>query len=108
MADSSVCFGIIGGSGLMKSKLPMFTDMSREEVHTPSGSVLLRKATLPSGATLVFVQRHKASPSESYAQPSDINFAAIAQALQGAVSQRRPLLAFSGLNRFVSWRDLGL
>lgn len=74
----------------MKSKLPMFADMRREEVHTPSGSVLLRKATLPSGATLVFVQRHKASPSESYAQPSDINFAAIAQALQAAVSQQGP------------------
>jgi len=91
MAASGVCFGIIGGSGLLKSKLAMFSGMTTEEVHTSAGPVVVRKAALPSGATAVFVQRHKASPSGSYAQPGDINYAAVALALQAQVREAHPV-----------------
>lgn len=100
MAASSAPFGIIGGSGLVKSKLPMFAEAVIVEVHTTEGTVLLRKAVTPSGATAFFAQRHKATPSESYTQPADINYAAIALALKKVVS-----LAATRIRHW-RWRDL--
>ena len=78
-------FGLIGGSGLLKSSLPLLQGLKEEVVSTSHGSVFLRTGVLPCGATLVFVQRHDARVSRTYTQPADINYAAIALALQAKV-----------------------
>ena len=75
--------GLIGGSGLLKSSLSAFAPSALREVvvDTPAGRVFLRRGELPSGVRLVFVQRHDACASRAYAQPADINYAAVALAL---------------------------
>ena len=73
---------VIGGSGLLKSGLAAFRDLSEETVDTSAGRVFLRSGPLRAGVRLVFVQRHDATPSRAYTQPSDINYAAIALALK--------------------------
>jgi hypothetical protein len=78
-------FGLIGGSGLLKSSLALLQGLTEETVSTAHGSVFLRSGTLPCGASLIFVQRHDARPSRTYTQPADINYAAIALALQAKV-----------------------
>ena len=82
---SGQIFGLIGGSGLLKSSLPLLQGLTEEIVATAHGSVFLRSGTLPCGAGLVFVQRHDARASRTYTQPADINYAAIALALQAKV-----------------------
>ena len=77
--------GLIGGSGLLKTQLAALQGLTEEVVDTPSGRVFLRVGSLGGGARLVFVQRHDASPSRVYTQPADINYAAIALALQAKV-----------------------
>lgn len=74
--------GLIGGSGLLKTKSSMFTGLRFLVVHTTHGRVVLRHGPLDGGGTLVFVQRHEADPTRVYTQPADINFAAIALALK--------------------------
>jgi 5'-methylthioadenosine phosphorylase len=76
--------GLIGGSGLLKSSLSAFAPSSLSEatVETSAGRVFLRRGVLRDGVRLVFVQRHDASASRVYAQPSDINYAAVALALK--------------------------
>jgi purine nucleoside phosphorylase len=70
--------GLIGGSGLLKSKLGIFSSLTAQHVPTSAGTVVFHVGTIPgSAATLVFCQRHAASPTASYSQPSDINYAAI-------------------------------
>ena len=73
---------IIGGSGLLKSSLTAFRSLSEETVDTAAGRVFLRSGPLRAGVRLVFVQRHDATPSRAYTQPSDIAYAAIALALK--------------------------
>ena len=83
--------GLIGGSGLLKTTLPALTGLTEEAVDTPLGRVLLRVGPLPGGAgTLVFVQRHDATPSRVYTQPADINYPAIALALKQKVRASSP------------------
>lgn len=81
----AVVVGLIGGSGLLKTTLPALQNLTEELVDTPHGRVFLRTGPLPGGATLVFVQRHDARASRTYTQPADINYAAIALALQAKV-----------------------
>lgn len=78
-------FGLVGGSGLLKTHLAALQGLTEEVVDTPHGRVFLRLGPLGGGSRLVFVQRHDASPSRVYAQPADINYAAIALALQAKV-----------------------
>lgn len=78
--------GLIGGSGLLKSKLAALQGLVEELVDTPHGRVFLRTGSLPGGARLVFVQRHDAQASRVYTQPADINYAAICLALKAKVS----------------------
>ena len=78
-----VVFGLIGGSGLMKSTL--FSNLTDELVDTAHGRVLLRTGTIGDGVKLVFVQRHGAKPTREYAQPADINYPAVALALKAKV-----------------------
>lgn len=85
-----VVVGLIGGSGLLKSRLPALQGLAEEQVDTPHGRVFLRTGAIAPGVTLVFVQRHDASPSRVYAQPADINYAAIALALKAKVRTRPP------------------
>ena len=85
----AVVVGLIGGSGLLKTTLPALQNITEELVDTPHGRVFLRTGPLPGGATLVFVQRHDARASRTYTQPADINYAAIALALQAQVSFAR-------------------
>ena len=83
---------MIGGSGLLKTKLTALQGLTEEQVATPHGPVFLRTGRLPGGAALVFVQRHDARPSRAYTQPADINYPAIALALKAKVgffSRRR-------------------
>lgn len=77
-----VTIGLIGGSGLLKSKLPALKNLAEEQVETAHGRVFLRSGQIASGVTLVFVQRHDAQASRVYTQPADINYAAIALALK--------------------------
>lgn len=81
--SSSITLGLIGGSGLLKTKLAALQNLTEERVETIHGAVFLRSGLLPggSGAKLVFVQRHDARPSRTYTQPADINYAALALAL---------------------------
>lgn len=81
--SSSITLGLIGGSGLLKTKLQALQNLTEERVETIHGAVFLRSGLLPggSGAKLVFVQRHDARPSRTYTQPADINYAALALAL---------------------------
>jgi hypothetical protein len=59
-------------------------------VDTPHGRVFLRCGLLPGvGVRIVFVQRHDATPRRVYTQPADINYAAIALALQLKVRHQR-------------------
>jgi purine nucleoside phosphorylase len=59
-----VTIGLIGGSGLLKTKLPALTGLTEEIVDTPHGRVFLRTGPLGAdGARVVFVQRHDARPS---------------------------------------------
>lgn len=83
---AGICIGLIGGSGLLKSDLPMLRSCKEEVIATAHGRVFLRCGTLPvtGGGTvgLVFVQRHDATPARVYTQPADVNYAGIALALQ--------------------------
>ena len=84
-------FGLVGGSGLLKTHLAALQGLTEEVVDTPHGRVFLRVGPLGGGSRLVFVQRHDASPSRAYAQPADINYAAIALALKAKVRARGAL-----------------
>ena len=77
--------GLIGGSGLLKSKLAFLQGLQEELVDTEHGRVFLRTGALGDGHTLVFVQRHDARPCRTYTQPADINYPAIALALKKKV-----------------------
>lgn len=77
--------GLIGGSGLLKTKLSALSGLTEELVDTAHGRVFLRTGSLPGGCRLVFVQRHDARPTRAYTQPADINYAAIALALKAKV-----------------------
>ena len=83
-----VVIGLIGGSGLLKSKLPALAALSEEVVDTAHGRVFLRAGTIAPGVTLVFVQRHDARVTREYTQPADINYAAVALALLAKVRAR--------------------
>ena len=80
-----VVIGLIGGSGLLKSKLPALLALREEVVDTAHGRVVLRCGPLTDNATLVFIQRHDARVSREYTQPAEINYAAIALALLSKV-----------------------
>lgn len=77
--------GLIGGSGLLKSKLQALQGLSEELVDTVHGRVFLRSGVIAGGAKLIFVQRHDAQASRVYTQPADINYPAIALALKSKV-----------------------
>ncbi len=81
---------IIGGSGLLKTELPVFSQLEKRTVATSAGNVVVRVGKLPSKATLVFVQRHDAREDGEYTQPADINYQAIALALKELVSSSSP------------------
>ena len=71
-------FGLIGGSGLLKSKLAIFGTLTAQHVPTSAGTVIFHVGTIPgTDTTIVFCQRHAASPTAPYTQPHDINYAAI-------------------------------
>ena len=80
--------GVIGGSGLLKTKLAALQRLTECRVETVHGAVVLRLGELPAlqpsgeAVRLVFVQRHDARPSREYTQPADINYPARALALQ--------------------------
>jgi 5-methylthioadenosine/S-adenosylhomocysteine deaminase len=74
--------GIVGGSGLLKSKLEVFKTLHEEYVDTIHGRVFLRSGKLSADVNLVFVQRHDAQASRVYTQPAEVNYAAIALALK--------------------------
>ena len=76
--------GLIGGSGLLKSKLAVLQNLKEETVSTVHGRVFLRCGSVQ-GHTLVFVQRHDAKPCRTYTQPADINYPAISLALKAKV-----------------------
>jgi hypothetical protein len=82
-----VTIGLIGGSGLLKSKLPALAVLREEIVDTPHGRVFLRCGTIATGVTLVFVQRHDARVTREYTQPADINYPAVALALKAKVRE---------------------
>ena len=86
------CIGLIGGSGLLKSTHPVLTSLKTLEVTTTHGRVLLHEGHIPAEGDrlptrLLFVQRHAAAPHYAYVQPADINYAAIALALQAQGAQ---------------------
>lgn len=86
------CIGLIGGSGLLKSTHPVLTSLKTLEVTTTHGRVLLHEGHIPAEGDrlptrLLFVQRHAAVPHYAYVQPADINYAAIALALQAQGAQ---------------------
>ncbi len=81
-AGGIITVGLIGGSGLLKTSLAALHGLTEEFVETAYGRVFLRTGTIAEGVRLVFVQRHDASPKRTYVQPSDINYQAIALALQ--------------------------
>jgi hypothetical protein len=80
-----ITFGLVGGSGLLKTSLPALQSLREEVVDTVHGRVFLRCGVISPDVDLVFVQRHDAQPSRVYTQPSDINYAAIALALKSKV-----------------------
>ena len=80
-----VTIGLIGGSGLLKSKLQALKDLAEEQVETAHGRVFLRTGVIAPGVKLVFIQRHDAKPTRVYTQPADVNYAAIALALKAKV-----------------------
>lgn len=80
-SNTTITLGLIGGSGLLKTKLHALQNLVEERIETIHGSVFLRSGELPGGAKLIFVQRHDARPSRTYTQPADINYAALALAL---------------------------
>lgn len=80
-----VTIGLIGGSGLLASKLPALQGLAEEQVETAHGRVFLRTGVIAPNVNLVFVQRHDARPTRVYTQPADINYAAIALALKSKV-----------------------
>lgn len=77
--------GVIGGSGLLKTKLAALQNLTEELVDTAHGRVFLRTGCLKDGSTLVFIQRHDAKASRTYTQPADINYPALALALKAKV-----------------------
>ena len=81
--------GLIGGSGLLKSKLAVLQNLKEETVATAHGRVFLRCGAIGSH-TLVFVQRHDARPCRTYTQPADINYPAISLALKAKVRYWKP------------------
>ena len=81
--------GLIGGSGLLKSKLAVLQNLKEETVATAHGRVFLRCGAVGSH-TLVFVQRHDAKPCRTYTQPADINYPAISLALKAKVRRWKP------------------
>lgn len=93
--------GLIGGSGLLKTKPTALQGLTEEQVATPHGPVFLRTGRLPGGAALVFVQRHDARPSRAYTQPADINYPAIALALKAKVGFSRRRTARSARASFL-------
>jgi purine nucleoside phosphorylase len=82
-----ITIGLVGGSGLLKSKLDTLQNLKEEYVDTPLGRVVLRTGKINEFANLVFVQRHDAQASRAYTQPADINYGAIALALKQRVSK---------------------
>ena len=66
--ESDFVVGVIGGSGLLKTQHPLFKSLERKVVSTKAGDVILHVGCLPSGGTLVFVQRHRADPDSAYTQ----------------------------------------
>ncbi len=83
---ATVTVGLIGGSGLLKTKLAALQQLREEVVDTVAGRVFLRTGALPGGAQLVFVQRHDATVMRTYTQPADINYSAILLALKAKAS----------------------
>lgn len=81
----AVTFGLLGGSGLLKSNLGFLKGMTEETVDTAYGRVFLRTGKMPDGSNLVFIQRHDAAATRTYAQPADINYQAIGLALKAKV-----------------------
>lgn len=90
-----VVIGLVGGSGLLKTKLDILNNLTEEVVETAHGRVFLRTGPLSDDATLVFVQRHDATPDRQYAQPAMINYAAIALALKKKVRFSTIVMLFS-------------
>jgi purine nucleoside phosphorylase len=84
-AQPGLTIGLIGGSGLLKTNLPALKSLVEESVDTAHGRVIVRTGPLEGGARLVFVQRHDCRPSRTYTQPADINYPAIALALNAKV-----------------------
>jgi hypothetical protein len=74
--------GLIGGSALLKSNLRELDSLKAEVIDTPAGRVFLRSGVIAGDTKIVFIQRHDARPDRQYTQPADINYAAIALALQ--------------------------
>jgi purine nucleoside phosphorylase len=74
--------GLIGGSALLKSNLRELDNLKSEVVDTAEGRVFLRSGLVAADTKVVFVQRHDARPDRQYTQPADVNYAAIALALQ--------------------------
>ena len=54
--------GVIGGSGLLKTELPVFKRLARVTEQTPAVPAILHVGTIPgTDAKLVFCQRHTAA-----------------------------------------------
>ena len=93
MASNTRVLGVIGGSSLFHAK-SFSSGLVEQVVNTPFGGVVCHVGpwSAPSAAAaaagvssklqLVFVQRHHADPDGEYRQPRQINFRAIASALQ--------------------------
>ncbi|CAI5711143.1 unnamed protein product [Peronospora destructor] len=87
MMSKTHFLGVIGGSSLFHAK-NFSSRLVKKIVHTAFGSVMcyigswLSKVETIPALQLVFVQRHHADSDGKYRQPRQINFRAIALALQ--------------------------
>ncbi|KAG7376052.1 hypothetical protein PHYPSEUDO_014555 [Phytophthora pseudosyringae] len=89
MISRTHVLGVIGGSSLFHAK-SFSSGLVEQVVDTEFGAVVCHVGTRPQDEVepsspalqLVFVQRHHADPDGKYRQPRQINFRAIALALQ--------------------------
>ncbi|KAK1946919.1 putative 6-oxopurine nucleoside phosphorylase [Phytophthora citrophthora] len=95
MISRTHVLGVIGGSSLFHAK-SFSSGLVEQIVETPFGSVVCHIGSWPArtkddgpqadeaapALKLVFIQRHHADPDGKYRQPRQINFRAIALALQ--------------------------
>lgn len=70
-----------------QSNLRELDSLTPEVVETTAGRVFLRSGLLDAETRIVFIQRHDARPDRQYTQPADVNYAAIALALQAKGAQ---------------------